>query len=168
MLPELLQIKRVIASRGFLFNDENKLLVVSKDDDRFYLPGGWCDDGEPVTVACCREIEEEAGLKTTHDKVIFVEEVVTNDTWVKNGLLHRIDFFSIVSSNNYTLDPSFVDKDDGLIKHRKFISESDWLNDNNIYAPVSLKKMKFSEIKQLLSCYNRRIGGNASHLLPLI
>ena len=161
-----LEIKRVIASRGILFDQKERVLVVGKSEDHMHLPGGWCEDGELLTIACCREIEEETGIVTEHQKVIFLEETIENDEWNKpSGLLHRIDFFSIVTSQNCTIEENHVDKDAGIIKYRKFITNDEWSNGDHILVPKHLKSLTFEEIKKMTNCYGMRTGGKSGMLL---
>lgn len=54
-------------------NEEGKILMVSRKDDRndWGLPGGKLDGNETVSCALQREVREETGLKVTTHNFVF-------------------------------------------------------------------------------------------------
>ncbi|HEY9881271.1 MAG TPA: NUDIX hydrolase [Leptolyngbyaceae cyanobacterium] len=59
--------------RGAVFQDGKILLVQEKlDNNRWTLPGGWVDVGEPPSQAVMREIYEESGYETRVVKLLAV------------------------------------------------------------------------------------------------
>lgn len=66
--------------RGGVFDAEGRVLLVREiaDDDRWTLPGGWCDVLESPRQAVEREVREEAGVavRATH-----LAAVVDRDLW---------------------------------------------------------------------------------------
>ncbi len=56
--------------RGVVFQDGKVLLVKELCDGRWTLPGGWCDVGEPPSLATEREVYEESGYKVQATKVL--------------------------------------------------------------------------------------------------
>ncbi len=65
--------------------------------DYWVLPGGTVERGETLEETAVRELEEEANLKISVDKLAFVSEVIEED-----GAKHIIDFFfkgSIISGH---------------------------------------------------------------------
>ncbi len=57
--------------RGVVFHQGKMLLVRElRDDNRWTLPGGWADVGEPPSLATEREIQEEAGYKAKAVKLL--------------------------------------------------------------------------------------------------
>lgn len=59
--------------RGAVFQDGKILLVQEKlDNNRWTLPGGWVDVGEPLSQAVMREIYEESGYETRVVKLLAV------------------------------------------------------------------------------------------------
>jgi ADP-ribose pyrophosphatase YjhB (NUDIX family) len=57
--------------RGAVFHNGKLLLVRElRDDNRWTLPGGWADVGEPPALATEREIREEAGYRAKAIKLL--------------------------------------------------------------------------------------------------
>lgn len=50
--------------RGAVFQDDKVLLVLEREDQKWTLPGGWVDVGEPPSEAVVREVYEESGYQT--------------------------------------------------------------------------------------------------------
>ncbi|MCU0523769.1 MAG: NUDIX hydrolase [Elainella sp. Prado103] len=50
--------------RGAVFQDGQILLVLEREDQKWTLPGGWIDVGEPPSQAVIREVFEESGYET--------------------------------------------------------------------------------------------------------
>ncbi|WP_228819128.1 NUDIX hydrolase [Nocardia transvalensis] len=49
--------------RGGVFDDGGRILLIrDRSDERWTLPGGWCDILEPPSEAIEREVQEESGL----------------------------------------------------------------------------------------------------------
>jgi 8-oxo-dGTP pyrophosphatase MutT (NUDIX family) len=81
---DLDQVRRIVAVdsgyatpkldvRGALFDASgNVLLVQERSDDRWTLPGGWCDVAETASEAVAREVAEEAGITVDVDKLVAV------------------------------------------------------------------------------------------------
>ena len=60
-----------IETRGALFKD-NKILLVKERDNKWSLPGGWCDVMESVKSNTIKEMKEEAGLEVQASKIIAI------------------------------------------------------------------------------------------------
>ena len=148
------QIKKVFATRGFVFNDKNELLVVSKDSENWFLPGGWVEPLELSKFACQREIEEETGLIVEVEKVIFIEEAIVDNLDKFNNICHRLDLFMVCSCKDANLSGLEVEDED--VKHCKFIAEKEWLESFSIAAPLPLKNLGFNDIKEMRDCYSWR------------
>lgn len=56
--------------RGVVFQDGKVLLVKELKDGGWTLPGGWCDVGEPPSLATEREVYEESGYKVRAIKLL--------------------------------------------------------------------------------------------------
>lgn len=66
--------------RGGVFDEEGRVLLVREiaDDDRWTLPGGWCDVLETPRQAVEREVEEEAGLSV---RAVHLAAVIDREQW---------------------------------------------------------------------------------------
>jgi ADP-ribose pyrophosphatase YjhB (NUDIX family) len=53
-----------IDTRGAIFQGDQVLLVLEREDQKWTLPGGWIDVGESPGEAVIREIYEESGYET--------------------------------------------------------------------------------------------------------
>ncbi|MBU9722738.1 MULTISPECIES: NUDIX hydrolase [Bacillaceae] len=58
--------------RGVVFKDNQILLVREKIDDKWSLPGGFCDVGLSPTENVVKEIEEEAGYEVVPAKFLAI------------------------------------------------------------------------------------------------
>lgn len=69
-------ILRRHAARGIVLREDKILLLFTERYNDFSLPGGGVDDGEEITVALQRELEEETGAREVHVKEHygFIEE----------------------------------------------------------------------------------------------
>ncbi|WP_227267688.1 NUDIX hydrolase [Roseobacter weihaiensis] len=56
---------RAVVRRG-----ETILLVQEREDNRWTLPGGWCDIGEAPGEAVAKEVSEETGLEVVPDRLL--------------------------------------------------------------------------------------------------
>ncbi|WP_066869212.1 NUDIX hydrolase N-terminal domain-containing protein [Clostridium mediterraneense] len=61
-------------SRAAIFKDDKILLVKEKSDNTWSLPGGWVDVNESIRSNIIKEVEEEAGLKVSADKIIAIQD----------------------------------------------------------------------------------------------
>lgn len=90
-----------IVTRGIVINNQNEILFekIKRDDifgktSHLELPGGGVNEGENLSLACIREIEEECGLKCQVDGEIgFIEDeynLIHRHNIVYYFLLHTI------------------------------------------------------------------------------
>ncbi|MHA6798815.1 NUDIX hydrolase [Bounagaea algeriensis] len=57
--------------RGGIFDESGRILLVrERSDDRWTLPGGWCDVLESPSEAVAKEVAEEAGVAVDVDKLV--------------------------------------------------------------------------------------------------
>lgn len=70
------RILRRHAARGIVLREEKILLLFTERYNDFSLPGGGIDEGEDITVALARELEEETGARDVRVKhhYGFIEE----------------------------------------------------------------------------------------------
>ncbi|OMC07984.1 NUDIX hydrolase N-terminal domain-containing protein [Mycobacterium sp. SP-6446] len=81
---ELEQLRAIVAldsgymtpkvdARAGVFDSKAKVLLVQeRSDGRWTLPGGWCDVLESPAEAIVREVQEEAGVNVSVDKLVAV------------------------------------------------------------------------------------------------
>ncbi|MBE0486143.1 NUDIX domain-containing protein [Marinobacter sp.] len=78
--PELVsregRVLRRHAARGIVLREEKILLLFTERYNDFSLPGGGIDEGEDITIALARELEEETGARDVRVKQHygFIEE----------------------------------------------------------------------------------------------
>jgi len=59
--------------RGAIFDTDGRVLLIrDRSDERWTLPGGWCDILEPPSQAIEREVQEESGLTVRAGKLVAV------------------------------------------------------------------------------------------------
>jgi 8-oxo-dGTP diphosphatase len=65
----------VIVSAAALIGDggDGVLLVKPNYRDRWQLPGGICEEGEPPHLACAREVREELGIDLSVGQMVAVD-----------------------------------------------------------------------------------------------
>lgn len=70
------RILRRHAARGIVLREDRILLLFTERYNDFSLPGGGIDEGEDITVALKRELEEETGARDVQVKAHygFIEE----------------------------------------------------------------------------------------------
>ena len=71
--------------RGVIFQDDKILMVKEKLDDRWSLPGGFCDIGLSAAENIIKEIKEESGYDAVPTKLLAV--------WDKNKHPHPPEAF---------------------------------------------------------------------------
>lgn len=66
--------------RAAIFRDNKLLLIKETADDRWAMPGGWCDIGHTPSENAVKEVREESGLEVVVDRLLAV--------WDKNAHDH--------------------------------------------------------------------------------
>lgn len=83
-----------IGSCGFVFDDKGRLLVVRRAKNpakgTLAIPGGFCEAGETVEDAVCREVFEETGIKVAVEEFLFD---LPDDYEYKGVELYPLDFY---------------------------------------------------------------------------
>ena len=51
-----------LSTRAAIFNEKNEVLLVKDFDEKWVLPGGWCDYDQTIMSNTVKEVTEEAGL----------------------------------------------------------------------------------------------------------
>ena len=65
-------------TRAAIFKD-GKILLVQESDERWALPGGWCDVDQSIMDNTIKEVKEEAGLDVRAEKVIAILDKAKNN-----------------------------------------------------------------------------------------
>lgn len=52
-----------ISTRAAIFNEKDEILLVHDYDDKWVMPGGWCDYDQTIMSNTVKEAAEEAGLQ---------------------------------------------------------------------------------------------------------
>ncbi|MBF6314180.1 NUDIX hydrolase [Nocardia farcinica] len=61
--------------RGGVFDEQARILLIrDRSDEKWTLPGGWCDVLEPPSLAVEREVEEESGLAVRASKLVALHD----------------------------------------------------------------------------------------------
>lgn len=61
-------------TRGAIFNDQGKILLVHEKNGTWSLPGGWVDVNTSIKENVEKEVWEEAGLLVTAERILAVED----------------------------------------------------------------------------------------------
>lgn len=68
-----------VACRAAIFNNDRVLLVKEKQNNKWSLPGGWCDIGLSLGENAKKECKEEAGIDVKINKLVSVENRASHD-----------------------------------------------------------------------------------------
>jgi mutator protein MutT len=97
-----------IAVGAIIFNKKNEILLIKspKYKNKWMVPGGHVEFGEPMTQALKREIKEEVGIEIENIEYFNVEESIFNKEVSKNRHFIFIDFICKAKTFNIKLDKS--------------------------------------------------------------
>lgn len=103
--------------RGAILVEDDILLVHEKIDDKWAMPGGWCDIGLSIRENIKKECLEEAGALVTPTKLVAVLDWVSNTeaplpyAIYKTVMLCKYDGFRF-QENTETLEARFFNRYD--------------------------------------------------------
>lgn len=125
------ELKRLKIRVNGIVLKENKVLVIkSKNNSSYYLPGGHIELGEDSKQAVSREMLEELGTEVVIKEKIAIAENFYLDKCGKE--VHEISFYYVVDPIDFEKIPMVayerVENDKGEMKLHKF----DWLDINAI------------------------------------
>jgi 8-oxo-dGTP diphosphatase len=109
------------------------ILVVSRDDRTFYLPGGGAEKGESRRDAAVRELLEETGLVATDCQFLFEYPSFTNN--------HKV----------FLMDTTGVAEPGNEIRYVDFFDGSNLKVSNTTWEIIELYQMKKKISAQLSS-----------------
>ena len=149
------------AARAIVVKDNKILLVTSQpqpgETRKWSMPGGWSEPLEVTAVACKRELYEETGIEAEFDKVVYVEESITDRYESFGNILQKLDLFCVMKiSGNDEIAEDWIDPDDGNIDGAKWVGSEEWKTSSNIMAPEALRAISPEEITKMNNCYSLR------------
>ena len=79
---------------GIIFNPKNEILLCRshKWDDKYVIPGGHVEYGEPLEKALKRELLEETGLHIHSIKLLGIKECFYTNTFYRNRHFLFMDY----------------------------------------------------------------------------
>lgn len=138
-----------VSVRTCVFNDKGQVLLVREHpEERYSLPGGWCDLYDAPSEAAKNECEQEAGAKIKNMKLI--------------GVLNRTPFKVFPAGTPLAKSvPEYMiifraDLDGELIGHTYETDDVSFFDINNL-PPLSKKVTVGEMIKVIDSAYEERI-----------
>ena len=100
------------------------ILVVSRDNRTFFLPGGGAEDGESRRDAAVRELKEETGLHVTDCHFLFEYPSYVND--------HKV----------YLMETTGIAEPDNEIRYIDFFDGSNLKLSNSSWEIIELYRLK--------------------------
>lgn len=138
-----------VSVRTCVFNDKGQVLLVREHpEERYSLPGGWCDLYDAPSEAAKNECEQEAGAKIKNMKLI--------------GVLNRTPFKVFPAGTPLAKSvPEYMiifraDLDGELACHTYETDDVSFFDVNNL-PPLSKKVTEGEMIKVINSAYDERI-----------
>lgn len=106
-----------VDTRGAVWNNENKILLVQENDGFWSLPGGWMDVTETVSSNVLKEIKEEAGCNAKIIELVAIQDRNTHNPGNNPYTIIKIFVNCIFESLNFeknseTIDAQFFDIND--------------------------------------------------------
>lgn len=106
-----------VDTRAAVFVDD-KVLLVHENNGTWSLPGGWCDVDQSVSSNTKKEVEEEAGLIVTPERIIAIQDWRKHNTVnfaygvLKVFVLCRYDGIGKFSENIETTETGFFGRNE--------------------------------------------------------
>jgi len=138
-----------VSVRTCVFNDKGQVLLVREHpEERYSLPGGWCDLYDAPSEAAKNECEQEAGAKIKNMKLIGVLNRTPFKVFPAGTLLAKsVPEYMIIFR---------ADLDGGLAGHTYETDDVSFFDVNNL-PPLSKKVTEGEMIKVINSAYDERI-----------
>jgi 8-oxo-dGTP diphosphatase len=138
-----------ISVRTCVFNEENKVLMVREfPEERYSLPGGWCDLYDAPSEAAKAECEQEAGAKIKNLKLIGILNRTPFKIFPAGTPLHK-------SVPEYVI--IFKAELDGKLKEHLFETDAVGFFDVENLPPLSYKVSEGEVKKMILAAKNDKV-----------
>jgi ADP-ribose pyrophosphatase YjhB (NUDIX family) len=141
-MSDKLAVKIVVTSRAVIIENDS-LFLVSSDGVSWHNPGGWLDGFESLEECLVREVFEETGVLIKPIQLIAVTEhkVYANESKF-NQNFHKIEHHYLSKIiNGDPLNKNCSDKDDLLIKYKKFFTKEELADQKYQIKPDFLKSI---------------------------
>lgn len=91
---------------AIIFNPQNKVLLCrsKKWNNKYIIPGGHIELGEPMEEALRREVKEETGLDIYGIELIGLQESIFSDTFSERKHFIFIDYLCRTDSSDVSLN----------------------------------------------------------------
>jgi 8-oxo-dGTP pyrophosphatase MutT (NUDIX family) len=150
-------IKFATSGRAIVFDKSgSRLLLVSANQNSWHFPGGMIDSIEPSAAACTRELYEETGIVAEISSFAAIIESIYDCRENFSNFLKVTDIYYhciIEDKCSDILDLSWQDPDGGLIQHRKFFTQDEYIQltkENNSYlSKLPFCNYDFAAIKEI-------------------
>ncbi len=120
-------------ARAVIFDDENRVLLVSQEHDGkliWMVPGGGIEDNETSKEAAVREIKEETGLDIEIERLLWHVEEVSCERGQR-----FVNFFTariIGGKLGLGADPEFSESEQ-VMRELRFVSRAEMEKLENVY-----------------------------------
>jgi ADP-ribose pyrophosphatase YjhB (NUDIX family) len=131
-------LKKEIVTRAIVLNQKKEILVVSEDGMRWHFPGGMLEGCESMEGCAVRETQEETGLYVQIVKIKAISDNLRDCRASFCNFLRTVMVYYCAKTTASELPIVHIDTD-RCIKHRKFLSEKEFLELREFF-PKELQK----------------------------
>lgn len=147
-------INLIVASRALIFNQQQKLLLVSEDGSFWYLPGGYQESDETIIAAAERETYEETGIAVKALRTIAVSEYITTENFdPRFKYAHKVEHYILCQTTHSDLPAHWTDIDADFVQYRQFFSKEELLKQQYTVKPEFLMHIDWQQFINYPECY---------------
>ncbi|MFY0607526.1 MAG: NUDIX hydrolase [Cyclobacteriaceae bacterium] len=125
--------------RGLVLKEGKILLIQERTDQKWAMPGGWCDIGYSPSENIVKEVREESGLKVKVSRLLSVWDKAKHDHPADINYVYKLNF--LCETSDYTLRPG----------HEAM--KADYFDIDNL-PPLSLMRNTENQIRKLVALAN--------------